>query len=605
MSIFEMFEQGKTNEENESLQRELIKLIAEQDCETFLEYDRATDTAIVSEIRNGQFGVLEIVNEFTSKRNMVVERIYEKDMDAYRKEIQRCLQRPKHSVFEVRCLVPDRGPCWYRIYLVSIGDENGYVTKFAARMVNIHAQKEAQEMMKSQTERDALSGVFNHATYERLCKELADKCSDGLLYIMVDIDNFKQINDNRGHHEGDKVIAHVGNILDSVVKGHGYAGRLGGDEFSACFYDVYSREDAMAYCVRIRNAMTQHMNTVPFTISIGATMSNGRKMNFQELYFEADETLYFAKNNGKNQIVFKDEIQSKKLKNAENTKSECGLTEEEIALDQKIEYITIVDPISKRILYMNAAARNILGLSLSEVKQMQCYDLFRTGGCECGVCELHANHAQVLTEQDAEGLKKYIPDGKFILQSNHTIWKGDSARLVTFIDVNDPEHVEICLEAQMESHEVFSKCWSLILESNSGDTEYEKILHVLNDYYDADCCTIVTKDGDEYIELFEYHKNSGQGVAEGLRSSLGQGIFEKCEKLLDEEGFMRSRHINGKLQDDPELADVLEKKFVHSTMGIALKKFGDIIGILMILNPRRNTSDYGMISRIAVFLAQI
>lgn len=601
MSIFKIFEHGKNSGEKEELQTELMKLIAEQNREKFLEYDRATDTAVMSEIRNGQFFALETVSDFIAKENMKLERFYERDAEVYRKEIQRCLQRPTHSVFEVRYLLPDIGPRWYRVYLVSTGDENGYVTRFGARMVNIQMQKEAQDTMKSQAERDSLSGVYNHATYERLCRELADKCSDGLLYVMIDIDNFKQINDNRGHHAGDQVIAHVGNALDTVVKGRGYAGRIGGDEFSVCFYDVYSREDAMEHCVHIKTAINQHMNTVPFTISIGATLSSGRKMTFQELYFEADEAVYFAKNNGKNQIIFKDEIQAKKQENFEKSKGEYALTEEEIALDQKIEYITIVDPISKEILYMNSAARKVLGLSLPEVQQMYCYDIFRSGGCNCGVCEMHANHAQVLQGEDAKGLEKYIPNGKFILQSNHTIWKGESARLVTFMDVNDPAHVELCLESQMESQEVFSKCWSLILESNSGDTEYEKILRVLNDYYDADCSTIVTKDGDTYKELFEYHKNSGQGVAEGLRSSIGQGIFEKCEKLLDTEDFMRPRYINGILQEDPELADILEKKFVHSTMGIGLRKFGDIIGTLMIINPRRNTSDYGMISRIAVF----
>ncbi|MGZ7204966.1 GGDEF domain-containing protein, partial [Streptococcus pyogenes] len=77
-------------------------------------------------------------------------------------------------------------------------------------MTNIQDQKTAQENMKNQAERDSLSGVYNHATYERLCTELADKVDNGLLYLMVDIDSFKQINDTRGHHAGDQVIQHVG-----------------------------------------------------------------------------------------------------------------------------------------------------------------------------------------------------------------------------------------------------------------------------------------------------------------------------------------------------------------------------------------------------------
>ena len=106
------------------------------------------------------------------------------------------------------------------------------------------------------------------------------------------------------------------------------------------------------------------------------------------------------------------------------------------------------------------------------------------------------------------------------------------------------------------------------MDSHSGDTEYEKILKVLADYYDAECCTIVIKDGKKYYDLFEYHKPSGEAVAEGLRQSLSQDIFEKCEVLLDEEYFIRPYHVEEKLRKYPELEVALEKRFVHNAMGL-------------------------------------
>lgn len=601
MSIFDVLGIGKDEKQNDELKISLMRNMAEQNAEKFLEYDRATDTVVLSEIKDGKFQELEVVEGFTSSHDIAADRIHEADKILYRRNVQNCLHRPMNVAFEVRYNVPDFGYKWYRMNMLSIGDESGFVTKFVARMQNIQNEKEAQDAMKSQAERDSLSGVYNHATYEHLCSELAERSSDGLMFVMVDIDNFKQINDTKGHHAGDKIIQHVGNVLETIVKGHGYAGRIGGDEFSVCIYDIHSKEHAESVCIHLKSAVNQYVNTVPFTVSIGATLSNGRKLTFQELYFEADEAVYFAKSNGKNQIVFKEEIHEKKKKQFIESKSEFTLSEEEIALDQKMDYITIVDPISRKILYMNESARNVLGISLEMVQQMYCYELFKHGCSTCGVCDLHANHAEVLSDEDAEGLRRYIPNGRFILQSAHTIWKGNAARHITFLDVNDAEHFEICAEAMMESQETFSKCWSLILESSSGDTVYEKILRVLTDYYDADCAAIVTKDADVYKELFEFHRNSAQGVAEGLRISLGQDILEKCEVLLDAEDFMRPRYINEKLLEYPELAEALERKFVRNTMGTALRKFGEIIGVLMIINPRRNTTDYNMISRIGVF----
>ncbi len=601
MSILNVLGLGKGDDKKDELKIVLMKRMAEINMERFLEYDRAKDTVVLSEVKDGRFQSMEVVEGFVSIHDIATDRIHEEDKLIYRRNIQTCLQAPQEFSFELRYNVPGIGPRWYRMYLLSVADEHGYVTKFVARMQNIQFEKDAKAAMKTRAEKDSLSRVYNHATYERLCTELAEKNSDGLMYVMVDLDNFKQINDTHGHHAGDQVIAHVGNVLDTVVKGRGYAGRIGGDEFSVCLYDIHSREEAVSLCIHIKTAINQYVNTVPFTVSIGATISNGRKLTFQELYFEADEAVYFAKSNGRNQIIFKDEIQEKKKQKFIERKSEYALSEEEIALDQRIEYVTIVDPVTKKILYMNEAARTVLGIPLEQVQKMYCYELFKSSGKSCAICEVHANHAEVLSDEAAGGLLRYIPNGKFILQSTHTIWKGNSARSITFMDVNDSEHVALTLESQMESQETFSKCWSLILESNSGDTEYEKILRVLTDYYDADCSTIVTKDGDEYKELFEYHRNSGQGVAEGLRMSLGQDIFERCETLLDNEDFMRPRHINEKLLELPELAVDLEKKFVRNTLGIALRKFGSIIGILMIINPRRNLSDYNMISRIGVF----
>lgn len=587
--------------QNEEKQMKLFRLLAEQNDEKFMEYDRATDVLVLSELRNGVFVELYRWEGFVSKMDLEFRGVYEKDRAMYRHELQLALNSAYQNTFDLRYMIPEQGPIWYRVFLLSTEDETGFVTHFVARMVNIQDAKTKQKSMQKQAERDSLSGVYNHATYEQICTELANKEDDGILYVMVDIDNFKWVNDKKGHHQGDLIIQHVGSVLQSIVKGCGYAGRIGGDEFSACFYGISSREDAMKKCMQIKENLAHGFEVPLFTASIGATYSAGRKLSFKELYFEADEAVYFAKENGKNQIIFKDEIEKKRKVRILNEKVEGALSEEEIALDQKIQYVVIVDPISKKILYMNEAGRKSLGITLEAVKNI-CYDeLFKVGSTECDLTELHANHAQVLSDEEAAGLLKYVPDGKFIIQSRNTTWKEKPAIIINFINVNDSEHMEKVMEDDMESQETFSKCWSLIMESNSGDTEYEKVLQVLNDYYDAECSAIITKGYEGYEEIYEYHKQSANLVAEGVRASLGQKLFERCEVLLDEEGFMRPRHIEEKLLENTDLAIELEKKFVHNTMGIALRKFGQIIGVLMIINPRHHLSDYTMLGQLGVF----
>lgn len=583
------------------VQMTLMKLVAEQNKEKFLEYDCGTDRLVISEVKNGKFVVRAEISNFFSEDNIVLNSLAEEDREMFFKEIERCKITPTTRAFDVRVEWEDRGKEWYRVFMTSLADSDRNVKYIAARLVNVHEQKLAQEMMRLEAERDSLSGVYNHKTYEKVCNEIAAKYDDGLLFMMIDLDNFKQINDHYGHHVGDRVIRHVGRVLETAVKGQGVAGRIGGDEFSVCIYEIYEKDLAIAICLRIKEALKQFLDDVNFTASIGVTLSDGRKMNFADLYYEADEAVYFAKENGKNQFIFADELEKKRREQILEGLSETQLTEEEIALDHRIEYCAVIEPGTKKIMYMNEAGRNALGLNLEQVRELYCYELFK-GRCEeCGVCELHANHVHVLSDEEAKGFKKYIPHGRFYIQSKYMTWSGEPARLVTFANLNDTKHVEACMEESLETQDALNKCWSLILESNAPEADYTKVLQILNQFYDADCCTIITKSDKKYEEIFEYHKKSGQAVAEGLRYALENGTFEACEVLLDEDGYMRPRHIEEKLKEYPELVKELEKGFVHNTIGLALSRYNHLIGILMVINPRHHVNEYSVLSHVGAF----
>lgn len=592
---------GREYMQRGELQMTLMKMVAEQSKEKFLEYDCATDRLVISEVRNGQFVVRAEISDFFSKENAVVNSVAEEDRDMFFKEIERCKKSPMTRAFEVRIEWEDRGKEWYRVFMTSLADANRNVKYIAARFVNVHEQKIAQDMMRVEAERDSLSGVYNHKTYEKICNEIAAKYDDGLMFLMIDLDNFKQINDTYGHHAGDRVIRHVGRVLENTVKGQGAAGRIGGDEFSICIYEIYDKSLAISICMRIREAFKQCLDSVSFTASIGVALSDGRKMSFSDLYYEADEAVYFAKENGKNQFIFANELEKKRKELFLENITEQPLTEEEIALDQRIEYCAIVEPGTKKIIYMNEPGRTALGITLEQAKEFYCYELFKGRCDECGICELHANHVHVLTDEESEGFRKYIPEGRFYIQSKYMTWNGDPARLITFADLNDTKHVEAVMEEALETQDALGRCWSLILESNAPEADYTKVLKILNEYYDADCCAIVTKSDKKYEEIFEYHKKSGEIVAEGLHHSLEDGSFEVCEVLLDEDGYMRPHHISEKLKDYPEIAKTLEKKFVHNTIGLALSRYNHLIGVLMVINPRHHVNEYSVLSHIGAF----
>ena len=590
------------NLQDEKLQIALMKIVAEQNHEKFLEYDCASDVALFYVVSNGRFVIKEVMMDFrANKEEQIYARVAPEDRGIYGQELRRCMQKPTSRVFDIRYLDENGEKKWHRVYLVSIADENNKVYKLAARFISNHKEKLATDLLRMQAERDSLTGVYNHKNYEDLCRDLIRKNSDGILYLMLDIDDFKQLNDTYGHHVGDSIIKQVGEVLQLAVKDFGVAGRIGGDEFSVCMINIWDKETASAICIRIKEALKKSKEGVEFSISIGAARSGGRICTFEELYYEADEALYFVKEHGKDQILFAEDMSQRKREFFEELQQESLMTNEEFALDQMPEYRIVTEPYSKKIWYINKQARKALGISLEEAQKLSCYELL-LGRCkDCDVCELYTNQVHVLDDEESKGLRKYIPNGKFILMSGYCSWKGEPARMIRFVDVNNSKHVKCCLEQQIESQEAISKCWNIIHETTSQEVDYTKVLKVINEYYDADCTAILTKEGEEYKDLFEFHKSKADAVAEGIRKSLAEGIFTKMEVLIDEEGYMRRRHIEKKLLENIELIPMLEQGFVHSTLGIKLARRDDFVGVLLVVNPSHHTEDYTILKRIGIF----
>lgn len=588
-------------QQDEQLQLALMRVIAELNQEKFLEYDCETDVATLSVVSNGRFVVKEVMNDYLNAGDNLLARIAESDRALYHKEFARCLQKPLSRVFDLQFLNDKGEQLWHRVYLVSVADENRHVQKIGALFISIHKEKLATDMLRSQAERDSLAGVYNHKTYEDLSKEMIRKNSDGILFLMLDIDNFKQINDTHGHYAGDSIIKQVGDVLQLTVKDFGIAGRTGGDEFSVCLANIWDKETAAEICMRIKDGLKKSQEGVDFSVSIGAARSGGRICTYEELYFEADEALYFVKEHGKNQIVFSEELSQKQRDMIADYQRESVLSEEEMALDQMIDYRIVVDPATKKVLYMNHPAREKMNLSLEEAQRIPCYSLLMGRCKECDVCELHTNRVHVLDEGEAKGLQKYIPDGRFVLQSRYASWKGQPARVSSIMDLNDGKQIENCFRNELESQQAISRCWNIIHDTDTQDVDYTKVLRVLNEYYDADCSAIISKEGDEYKDVYEYHRNSAEAIVEGIHQSVKEGVFLKMEVLIDEDGYMRRRHIEQKLLENLDLIEELEKRFVHNTLGIKLARRETFVGVLLIINPRHHADECNVLKRIGIF----
>lgn len=124
--------------------------------------------------------------------------------------------------------------------------------------------------------------------------------------LMIDIDNFKKINDTFGHDIGDKVLVHLCETINIILNEKHIFARLGGEEFTIIFFDI-SYEDAYILTEEIRTTIEKAKLNIKdkelrYTVSMGLTQRNGL-LKIDQILKESDKLLYNAKNRGKNCII--------------------------------------------------------------------------------------------------------------------------------------------------------------------------------------------------------------------------------------------------------------------------------------------------------------
>ncbi len=295
---------GKQRKRGEDADRELLKVIAEQNQEKILEYDGVSDEALIYKVVNGQFVTLYQISGYVRKKRFGEIFIVPEDRKSYQKAIRACIKKPAHMIIDARFIEKGKKPEWHRFYLVSVAGADGSVERIVGRFISVHKEKEYNEKMRRQAEIDALTNVYNHMAFEGVCEKSLKGCKSNALFFMLDIDDFKIINDTRGHAVGDQVLSKTGAILNDVIGDRGVVGRLGGDEFAAFVWNFSDKNEMEEFCQRLRKQLKTSQADMEYSVSMGVSILGGRKISFQEMYYEADQAVYEAKRKGKNRVIF-------------------------------------------------------------------------------------------------------------------------------------------------------------------------------------------------------------------------------------------------------------------------------------------------------------
>lgn len=186
------------------------------------------------------------------------------------------------------------------------------VEEFYSRVQRCLKQIDLFQQIRDNAIKDFLTGMYNRRYYFEAGSELVSQCElngKPLYCAIIDIDNFKSVNDTYGHDVGDTVIKIVANAMQKLVKEGEIVARIGGEEF-CILGPIASVDEGLEQCEKLR----QHVAIMPIaigvgkeeninvSISVGVCFSYGGNLDY--LTKKADECLYRAKQNGRNRVEF-------------------------------------------------------------------------------------------------------------------------------------------------------------------------------------------------------------------------------------------------------------------------------------------------------------
>ena len=175
---------------------------------------------------------------------------------------------------------------------------------------DIHNQKERELLQIEAATVDPLTGVLNRNAFEREVCRYAFSSKNEIcgVFVLLDVDNFKNINDEKGHLVGDKALQCFAEIIRSTFRESDFVGRLGGDEFMVFVKGEIRKEDLN---VRMNELLNKFNNNecLPMTSSIGITYAYRNDIDYNKWLHEADVALYCTKKNGKNGFSYYDEFE--------------------------------------------------------------------------------------------------------------------------------------------------------------------------------------------------------------------------------------------------------------------------------------------------------
>lgn len=579
---------------------ELMKIVAENNHERMFEYYVEADEAYIFKIANSSPAQETVYPCFKQNIDTYMSECPADSIESFKKQLDKCLLRPMRTAFQLSFISEDGKSKPVEMYMVSIPDLDKKVCMVAGVMFDIRDEKGLL---------DSLTGTYNHLAFENKCTSLIRQKGTKLLFVMLDVDDFKIVNDTLGHNVGDRVLSQTGQVLKEAVGANGIVGRLGGDEFAAIVFGLEDSDAVDEFCVKLSGKLKNIIFDMEYSASIGMTTGDDRELTFKDLYYEADQAMYYSKRQGKNRISFFDSIRKNDVSIPHNsgalshTGVSCKLSDREIfSYDEMPDYILAVDEESRRIVFVNKAIRNSSVMTASQI------DEFISKPFDDGFIDLflrkkeQGNRVSVFSGKDHPDniVAKFLGEKKLIVKLTHKDYNG--YRLLKMIDLSNESKLNAVMR-QISNYRSFMKNFIDAINDTTEGLGYKNHLRLIREFYNADCVAVIYNGESEWDTIEEIHIPSAQIMAKVVNESVSSGAIADFLALFNDAGRVFIGDIKSIESEYGNLFKRMADVRIWSTSAVLLNKREQCFGAIVVMNPRANSGSLDLIDMVGISIA--
>ncbi len=245
--------------------------------------------------------------------------IHPDDLKRWKGALQKCINTSGACTGKLDCrsTVFGNGYIWCRYFYTSICDGEGKATQIVGRIEDINDEMANLIKLRNDAQFDPLTKLYNRDNMAFKVESImvTSPPNSSHACFMIDVDNFRNSNAKHGHLMSDRILVKFAEIIKSVVSEKDLVSRIGGDEFLVFVLNA-TKEKAKELGEKIVAASIKFnvngIGEVKQGCSIGGALFYGQNISYSQLVTQADSAMYYAKQHGKSQVVFYDEIKKGK-----------------------------------------------------------------------------------------------------------------------------------------------------------------------------------------------------------------------------------------------------------------------------------------------------